>query len=79
MIEVRRTDEFAKWLKRLKDSDAKPRINLRIRRIALTGNLGDYKPAEDGATSHELTMDRATGCTSRNVGRKSYYYSHRGR
>ena len=54
MIEVRRTDEFAKWLKRLKDSDAKPRINLRIRRIALTGNLGDYKPAEDGATSHEF-------------------------
>jgi probable addiction module killer protein len=48
MIEVRRTDEFAKWLKRLKDSDAKPRINLRIRRIALTGNLGDCKPAEGG-------------------------------
>ena len=48
MIEVRRTDEFAKWLKRLKDSDAKSRINLRIRRIALTGNLGDCKPVEDG-------------------------------
>ena len=48
VIEVRRTDEFAKWLKRLKDSDAKSRINLRIRRIALTGNLGDYKPVEDG-------------------------------
>ena len=47
MIEVCRTDEFAKWLKRLKDSDAKSRINLRIRRIALTGNLGDYKPVED--------------------------------
>ena len=48
MIEVRRTDEFAKWFKRLKDSDAKSRINLRIRRIALTGNLGDCKPVEDG-------------------------------
>lgn len=48
MIEVRRTDEFAKWLKRLKDSDAKSRINLRIRRITLTGNLGDCKPVEDG-------------------------------
>ena len=48
VIEVRRTDEFAKWLKRLKDLDAKSRINLRIRRIALTGNLGDYKPVEDG-------------------------------
>ena len=48
MIGVRKTDEFAKWLKRLKDSDAKSRINLRIRRIALTGNLDDYKPVEDG-------------------------------
>ena len=48
MIEVRRTDEFAKWLKRLKDLDAKSRINLRMRRIALTGNLGDHKPVGDG-------------------------------
>lgn len=48
VIGVRKTDEFAKWLKRLKDSDAKSRINLRIRRIALTGNLDDYKPVEDG-------------------------------
>ena len=48
MIEVRRTDEFARWLKRLKDPDAKSRINLRIRRIALTGNLGDYKSVGDG-------------------------------
>lgn len=48
VIEVRRTDEVAKWLKRLKDSDAKSRINLCIRRIALTGNLGDCKPVEGG-------------------------------
>ncbi len=47
MIEIRRTDEFAKWLKRLKDTDAKSRINLRIRRITLTGNLDDYKPVGD--------------------------------
>ena len=48
MIEVRRTDEFAKWLKRPRDTDAKSRINVRIRRISLTGNLGDYKPVGDG-------------------------------
>ena len=58
-IEVRRTDEFAKWLKRLKDSDAKSRINLRIRRIALTGNLGDYKPVGDGV--FELRIDYGPG------------------
>ena len=59
MIEVRRTDEFAKWLKRLKDSDAKSRINLRIRRIILTGNLGDYKPVGDGV--YELRVDYGPG------------------
>ena len=59
MIEIRRTDEFAKWLKRLKDTDAKSRINLRIRRITLTGNLDDYKPVGDGVC--ELRIDYGPG------------------
>lgn len=59
MIEIRRTDEFAKWLKRLKDSDAKSRINLRIRRISLTGNLGDYKSVGNGV--NELRINYGPG------------------
>ena len=59
MIEVLRTDEFARWLKRLRDPDAKARINLRIRRISLTGNLGDYKPVGDGV--NELRIDYGPG------------------
>ena len=59
MIEIRRTDEFAKWLKNLKDSSAKSRINLRIRRIALTGNVGDYKSVGDGV--YELRIDYGPG------------------
>lgn len=59
MLDVRRTDEFARWLKRLKDPDAKSRINLRIRRVALTGNLGDYKPIGDGVC--ELRLDCGPG------------------
>ena len=59
MLELRRTDEFAKWLKRLRDADAKSRINLRIRRISLTGNLGDYKPVGDGVC--ELRIDCGPG------------------
>lgn len=43
MLEIRGTDEFAKWLRKLKDVTAKARINMRIRRITLTGNLGDFK------------------------------------
>lgn len=69
MIEIRRTDEFAQWLKRLKDSDAKSRINLRIRRISLTGNLGDCKPVGDGVS--ELRIDCGPGYR--------LYFAQRGR
>jgi len=56
---VRRTDEFANWLKRLKDVQARSRINLRIRRVVLTGNLGDCKPVGDGV--YELRVDYGPG------------------
>lgn len=59
MFVVLRTDEFARWVKRLRDSNAKARINLRIRRISLTGNLGDYKSVGDGV--HELRIDYGPG------------------
>ncbi|WP_040651570.1 type II toxin-antitoxin system RelE/ParE family toxin [Olsenella profusa] len=58
-IEVRRTSELARWLKRLKDSNARARINLHIRRISLTGNLGDYKSVGDGIC--ELRIDYGPG------------------
>lgn len=59
MLEIRRIDEFAKWLKELKDANAKARINLRIRRVSLMGNLGDYKPVGEGAS--ELRVDYGPG------------------
>lgn len=37
-----------RWLKRLGDISAKARINLRIRRISLTGNVGDSKLVGEG-------------------------------
>lgn len=42
MIEVRRTAEFADWLRGLRDVRARARINVRIDRIE-RGNLGDAK------------------------------------
>jgi putative addiction module killer protein len=42
MIEVRRTDEFSQWLKRLRDRTARTKIITRIQRVEL-GNLGDAK------------------------------------
>ena len=59
MLEIQRTDEFARWLKKLKDANAKARINLRIRRISLTGNLGDFKPVGEGV--FELRIDYGPG------------------
>ena len=55
MYEIRTTDEFSVWLRRLKDANAKARVNLRIRRIELNGNFGDVKPVGDGVS--ELRID----------------------
>ena len=59
MYEIRTTDEFSVWLRRLKDANVKARINLRIRRIELNGNFGDVKPVGDGVS--ELRIDYGPG------------------
>jgi putative addiction module killer protein len=41
--EVRKTREFDKWLKKLKDRDAKRKILTRITRVE-NGNFGDTEP-----------------------------------
>mgnify|MGYP003197689567 CR=1 FL=1 len=69
MIDLVQTEEFMKWLKRLKDIDARARINVRLMRIALTGNLGDTKPVGDGV--YELRIDYGPGYR--------VYYSQRGK
>jgi putative addiction module killer protein len=58
MFEVRRTDEFATWLKKLRDAQARARIYLRIDRITL-GNLGDTKSV--GKNICELRIDYGPG------------------
>ena len=47
MIELRQTEEFAGWLRRLRDADAVARIVGRIRRMEL-GNPGDAKSVGKG-------------------------------
>ncbi|MCY0094431.1 type II toxin-antitoxin system RelE/ParE family toxin [Hoeflea ulvae] len=58
MIEVRQTEVFAKWLGKLRDSQAKARILIRIRRMTL-GNPGDIKPVGQGVS--ELRVDYGPG------------------
>lgn len=69
MLEILQTDEFIKWMKRLRDANARARINVRIRRISLSGNFGDVKPVGDGV--YELRINYGPGYR--------VYYSQRGR
>ena len=68
MIMVLQTSEFAKWLKRLKDTEARARILVRIRRLSLTGNCGDAKPVGEGV--YEMRIDCGPGYR--------LYFAHRG-
>lgn len=47
MIEIRKTELFAKWLDNLRDIQAKARVLVRIERLA-SGNAGDVKPVGEG-------------------------------
>jgi putative addiction module killer protein len=55
---IRRTDIFIKWLKNLRDSNARFRIYQRIDRLA-DGNPGDVKPIGEGCS--EMRIDYGPG------------------
>lgn len=52
---VKRSEEFDKWLSKLKDPIAKSKVNSKIRKIGL-GNLGDCKPLK--GTEYQLSEFR---------------------
>ncbi len=58
MIEVRETDEFSKWLRKLNDRQARARVHVRIDRLRL-GLPGDVKPLGNGVS--ELRIDYGPG------------------
>jgi putative addiction module killer protein len=58
MIEVRQTDLFANWLRKLRDERVRARIQIRIRRLSL-GNFGDVRPVGKGVS--ELRVDYGPG------------------
>ena len=58
MIEIRKTDTFAKWIDGLKDIRARARILVRIERLA-AGNPGDIKPVGEGIS--EMRIDYGPG------------------
>ncbi len=54
MVEVRETEVFSKWLRELRDRQARARIQTRIDRLQL-GLAGDAKPVGEGVS--ELRID----------------------
>lgn len=48
-IEVRVTEDFSRWLGRLKDARGKQKIAFRLQRLAF-GNPGDVKPVGGGVS-----------------------------
>ena len=58
MLEVRRTEVYAKWLDGLRDVRARARILVRVARLA-GGNPGDVKPVGEGVS--EMRIDHGPG------------------
>jgi putative addiction module killer protein len=58
VIEVRQTEAYAEWFARLRDRQARARVDARIRRLSL-GNPGDVKPVGEGIS--ELRIDYGPG------------------
>ena len=58
MVEIRKTELFAKWIDNLRDAQAKARVLVRIERLA-SGNAGDVKPVGEGIS--EMRIDYGPG------------------
>jgi putative addiction module killer protein len=58
MIEIRKTEIFAKWINGLSDIRARARILVRIERLR-AGNPGDVKPV--GESVSEMRVDYGPG------------------
>ncbi len=58
MIEIRKTELFVQWLDRLRDLQARARVQARIERLA-AGNPGDVEPVGEGVS--ELRVNYGPG------------------
>jgi len=58
MVELRKTERFARWLDGLRDIRARARVQARLDRLA-EGNPGDAKPIGEGVS--ELRIDYGPG------------------
>ena len=57
MIALRRTDEFARWLRGLRDLRAKAIVQARVERL-ICGNPGDVRPVGAGVSELRIHFGR---------------------
>ena len=69
MIEVRKTETFAKWLDKLQDIHARARILVRIERLA-AGNPGDVKAVGEGVSELRISFGPGYRVYYRKYGRR---------
>jgi putative addiction module killer protein len=69
MIEIRKTEKFAKWLDELHDILARARILVRIGRLA-AGNPGDVKAVGEGVSELRINYGPDTGFIIKSKGRR---------
>jgi len=58
LIEVRKIVSFDRWLRKLRDPEARSRILARVRRVSL-GNFGDSRAVGEGV--FEMRLDHGPG------------------
>jgi putative addiction module killer protein len=59
MIIIKKTSEFDKWIRNLKDIRAKSKILFRIQKLETDEHFGDCKPVGDGIS--EMRINYAKG------------------
>ena len=59
MFLIEKTTEFDKWLRKLKDLNAKAKILFRIQKLEIDGHFGDCKSIGDGI--REMRVNFAKG------------------
>ena len=58
MVEIRKTERFARWIDNLRDVRGRARVLARIERLA-GGNPGDVRPVREGVS--EMRIDHGPG------------------